>query len=146
MTIFTKEGVDQDYIYKSIMEDNYNNARNHHDDNNDSDASDHDTEANSDGHLDTSPDTNYSDANAEVMQVFKGDDRSVFWWRIVVKAIMIFVAILLTILTYIQLSMSERNDFEASVSGFLQIYCGMTSHTNFVIDFWFCFCLVRPLQ
>ena len=103
------------------MEDNYSNTRYQNGDNDDSEASDHDTDTNSDCHLNTSPDTNYSDANAEVMQVFKGDDRSVFWWRIVVKVIMIIVAVLLTTLTYIQLSMSERNDFEASVSGILQI-------------------------
>jgi hypothetical protein len=88
------------------------------DDNDDSDASDHDTDTNSDSNLDASPDSNYSDANAEVTQTFKGDDRGVFFWRIVVKVIMIIVAVVLTTLTYVQLSASERQDFEASVGNF----------------------------
>lgn len=93
------------------------------DDNDDSDASDHDTNTNSDSNLDTSPDTNYSDANAEVVQAFKGDDRGVFCWRIVVKVIMIIVAVVLTTLTYFQLLESERQDFETSVRSLCTCYC-----------------------
>jgi hypothetical protein len=40
----------------------------------------------------------------------------VMCWRVIVKVIMICIAIILTALTYVQLSQSEENDFEASVS------------------------------
>lgn len=82
-----------------------------------SDSSDHDTDTNSESNLNNaSPDTCYTDANAEVHRAFKCDDRSVLWWRFIVKVIMIVIAIVLTALTYVQLSKSERNEFEASVS------------------------------
>ena len=80
-----------------------------------SESSDHDTDTNSDLNMNCPPDSNYNDANAEVLRALKGDDRGVFWWKLVVKVMMICVAILLTTMTYVQLSQSEANDFEASV-------------------------------
>lgn len=93
------------------------------DDNDGSASSDHETDTNADTNLSDAPDTNYTDANSEVHQAFKGDDRGVFCWRIVVKLIMIFIATLVTTMTYKELSKSERNDFEASVSTFLFTRC-----------------------
>ena len=72
-------------------------------------------DTNSDLNMNCPPDSNYNDANAEVLRALKGDDRGVFWWKLVVKVMMICVAILLTTMTYVQLSQSEANDFEASV-------------------------------
>jgi hypothetical protein len=93
------------------------------DDNDGSASSDHDTDTNADMNLSDAPDSNYTDANAEVHQALKGDDRGVLCWRIVVKLIMIFIATLVTAMTYKELSKSERNAFEASVSNFLSTRC-----------------------
>ena len=59
-------------------------------------SSDHDTDTNADTNLSDVPDTNYKDASAEVHQTLKRDDRTVFFWRIVVKVIMIFIGIQLS--------------------------------------------------
>jgi hypothetical protein len=81
----------------------------------DSNSSDNETDTNSDSKLNDAPDTNYSDANAEVLQAFQQADRGVLRWRIIVNVIMICMATVLTVLTYVQLSETERKDFEASV-------------------------------
>ena len=90
------------------------------DDSDGSDSSNHDTDPNSDSSLNLSPDSNYNDASAELLHAFKGDDRGVFLWKFAVKVMMIFVAILLTTMTYVQLSQSEKHDFKASVRG---VFC-----------------------
>ena len=97
-------------------------ALNEDDDDEDSDSSDHDTDTNTGSKLNHSPDTNYSIANAEVLQAFKSADCSVLWWRIVVKLVMICIAILVTALTYVQLSESEKKDFEAAVRDVLPMF------------------------
>ena len=104
-----------------------------------SDSSDHDTDTNSDSNLNNAPGTNYSDANAEVHQAFKGDDRSVFCWRVIVKTIMICIAISLTALTYTQLSKSEISEFEASVRNAAFMSCRYINNTFSLL------CAIRPL-
>jgi hypothetical protein len=81
----------------------------------DSNSSDNETDTNSDSKLNDAPDTNYSDANTEVLQAFQQADRGVLRWRIIVNVIMVCMASVLTVLTYVQLSETERKDFEASV-------------------------------
>jgi hypothetical protein len=61
-------------------------------------------------------DTNNNDITAEVRQALKKEDRGVFMWRLFFKIIMIVVAIVLTIATYVQLSRSETRDFNNQVS------------------------------
>jgi hypothetical protein len=61
-------------------------------------------------------DTNNNDITAEVRQALKKEDRGVFMWRLFFKIIMIVVAIVLTIATYVQLSRSETRDFTNQVS------------------------------
>jgi hypothetical protein len=60
--------------------------------------------------------TNHHDITAEVRQGLQREDRGVFMWRMIFKIIMIAVAIVLTIATYVQLSRSETRDFTNQVS------------------------------
>jgi hypothetical protein len=88
-------------------------------DNEDSDSSVQ--EENNDEHTDTpmsviSAATNHHDITAEVRQGLQREDRGVFMWRMIFKIIMIAVAIVLTIATYVQLSRSETRDFTNQVS------------------------------
>jgi hypothetical protein len=61
-------------------------------------------------------DTNYIDTTAEVRHGLKKEDRGVSMWRSIFKIIMILVAILLTVATYVQLSRTEKRDFINEVS------------------------------
>jgi hypothetical protein len=60
-------------------------------------------------------DINKHDITAEVRQALKKEDRGVFMWRLFFKIIMIVVAIVLTVATYVQLSRSETRDFTNQV-------------------------------
>ena len=64
----------------------------------------------------TNVDTEYTNAKAEVQTVTKGDDRGVFFFRLIVKVTMIVVATTLTTLTYVQLTQSEESEFLSAVS------------------------------
>lgn len=112
------------------------------DDNDDSDASDHDTDTMSDTKLNHSPDSTFNDAHAEVLGAFKGADCSVMCWRVIVKIIMICIAIILTALTYVQLSQSEEKDFEASVRDDCNMILCVRSFND---DLTIFFCTVQPL-
>ena len=102
----------------------------------DSDSSDHDTDTNSDANVNVTHDTSYTDANAEVQEAFKDDDRSVFWWRCIVKIIMILVASTLTLLTYLQLSKLEQKEFEAAVCTRVMLQCKLRNQSShFVVHF-----------
>jgi hypothetical protein len=61
-------------------------------------------------------DTNNHDITAEARLALKKEDRGVFMWRLFFKIVMIVVAIVLTIATYVQLSRSETRDFTNQVS------------------------------
>ena len=77
-----------------------------------SDTSDHDANP--------SINNDYSNANTEVRRAMKGEDRLVFWSRLLVKVTKIIVAISLTAATYRQLKKAETNEFLAAVS-----FCSM---------------------
>jgi t-SNARE complex subunit (syntaxin) len=59
---------------------------------------------------------NRADGMAEVRQALKKDDRGVSIWRLAFKILMILVAVVLTIATYVQLSRAETRDFTNAVS------------------------------
>jgi hypothetical protein len=84
-----------------------------------SDSSDDDREENIDASSASgiaSQGTVSNDITAEVRQALKKEDRGVCMWRLFFKIIMIVVAIVLTIATYVQLSRSETRDFTNQVS------------------------------
>jgi hypothetical protein len=58
---------------------------------------------------------NRADGMAEVRQALKKDDRGVSIWRLAFKILMILVAVVLTIATYVQLSRAETRDFTNAV-------------------------------
>jgi hypothetical protein len=58
---------------------------------------------------------NRSDGMAEVRQALKKDDWGVSIWRLAFKILMILVAVVLTIATYVELSRSETKDFTNAV-------------------------------
>lgn len=114
------------------------------DDNDDSDASDHDTDTMSDTKMNHSPDSTFTDAHAEVLGAFKGADCSVLCWRVIVKVIMVCIAIIITAMTYVQLSQSEKNEFEASVSDDCnETLCSVVQRPTTILRF--IFCTVQPL-
>jgi hypothetical protein len=89
-------------------------------DNEDSDSNEQEEDTN-DKHTDTptsviSATSNHHDITAEVRQGLQREDRGVFMWRMIFKIIMIAVAIVLTVATYVQLSRSETKDFTNQVS------------------------------
>jgi hypothetical protein len=61
-------------------------------------------------------DNEYSAAKAEVHKAMKGEDRGVFWSRLVVKVTKIIVAVTLTVVTFKQLKRAEQNEFHEAVS------------------------------
>jgi hypothetical protein len=61
-------------------------------------------------------DNDYTNAKAEVRKATKGEDRGVFWSRLVVKVTKIIVAVTLTAVTYRQLKSAETNEFLSAVS------------------------------
>jgi hypothetical protein len=84
-----------------------------------SDSSDDDSDENIDASSASgiaSQGTVSNNITAEVRQALKKEDRGVFMWRLFFKIIMIIVAIVLTIATYVQLSRSETRDFTNQVS------------------------------
>jgi hypothetical protein len=86
-----------------------------------SDSSDDDREENIDassasGIASQGTGTVSNDITAEVRQALKNEDRGVLMWRLFFKIIMIVIAIVLTIATYVQLSRSETRDFTNQVS------------------------------
>jgi hypothetical protein len=84
-----------------------------------SDSSDDDSEENIDASSASgvaSQGTTSNDITAEVRLALKKEDRGVFMWRLFFKIIMIVVAIVLTVATYVQLSRSETRDFTNQVS------------------------------
>lgn len=89
------------------------------DDEDDSESSNHDTDTSSCSKVNNCNETSYTDANKELLQAMKGADRSVLCWRVIVRILMTFVAVLLTTLTYVKLSESEAKVFEASVCTFV---------------------------
>jgi arabinogalactan endo-1,4-beta-galactosidase len=89
-------------------------------DNEDSDSNEQEEDTN-DKHTDTptsviSAASNHHDITAEVRQGLQREDRGVFMWRMIFKIIMIAVAIVLTVATYVQLSRTETRDFTNQVS------------------------------
>jgi hypothetical protein len=58
---------------------------------------------------------NRADGMAEVRQALKKDDLGVSIWRLAFKVLMILVAVVLTIATYVQLSRAETRDFTNAV-------------------------------
>jgi hypothetical protein len=61
-------------------------------------------------------DNDYNNANSEVRNVTRGDDRGVFLLRMVVKITMIAIAIALTAVTYAQLKRWETEEYRSAVS------------------------------
>jgi hypothetical protein len=65
---------------------------------------------------DNNGETSYGKAAEEIKHSVKNQDRGIFWWRIVVKFIMVVSATVLTVSTYVQLSRSEETEFQKVVS------------------------------
>jgi cobalamin biosynthesis Mg chelatase CobN len=88
-------------------------------DDDDSDSSEHSDDEN-DGENTDAPtigsDTNDHNITAEVRQEIQKENRGVSMWRSIFKIILIVVAILLVIATYLELSHFEKRDFTSEVS------------------------------
>jgi hypothetical protein len=90
-----------------------------HDDDDDSDSSEHSDDDNEGENTDTptiGSDTIDHNITTEIRQEIHKENRGVSMWRLIFKIILIVVAILLTIATYVQLSRTERKDFTNQVS------------------------------
>jgi hypothetical protein len=89
------------------------------DDDDDSDSSEHSDDENEGENTDAptiGSDTNEHNITTEIRHEIKRENRGVSMWRSIFKIILIVVAILLTIATYVQLSRTERRDFTNQVS------------------------------
>jgi hypothetical protein len=74
-------------------------------------------------------DTNEHNMTAEIRQKIQRENRGVSMWRMIFKIILIVVAILLVIATYVQLSRTERRDFTNQVSYPCSVVIEWTQHT-----------------
>jgi cobalamin biosynthesis Mg chelatase CobN len=89
-----------------------------HDDDDDSDSSEHSDDENEGENTDAptiGSDTINHNITAEVRQEIQRENRGVSMWRSVFKIILIVVAILLVIATYVELSHFEKRDFTSEV-------------------------------